>query len=256
MKLNGRKSVVFCLLLTLTEGRVSSKHAAPRANLSPVVTATAPQSSDRYTYSRPTILLNSSTQFSGSVYHNDFFGFTYRLPQGWTAENLELTYRRNVGVTVRAEPAGAPLTAQTLKVLAPVIIFNATPTDKANRNPRTLPFVSIQANPSENEHLSVENIRRTLDSGESAREAHDIKLLSGPAEITIIGHSFFRTDFSEKTGGNTIWKTFFQTSIHGGVLIFTFCADSKAELEQLLTTVRSIVFDEPSPAIDYGAPQH
>jgi hypothetical protein len=180
---------------------------------------------------------------SGSVYRNHFFAFSYRIPQGWTAEDIQITGKRDKGETVRAEPPGSSLTAQTVKILGPVILLNATRVDAANHARLAVPFVSISVNPSANEPLSVESIRHSLASTESLRQAHGIHLLSGPVEISIGGHAFFRTDFSEIQNGVTIWKTFFKTSIHGGVLIVNFCADSKAELNQLVTTVQSFAFD-------------
>jgi hypothetical protein len=246
----GRKSVklalrilLFILLsFTLAEGVSFSQEAAPETSPSVTVTGKVPPPyHDPYTYLEPDPLLESS--MSGSVYRNHFFAFSYRLPQGWTAEDIQITGKRDKGETVRAEPLGSSLTAQTVKILGPVILLNATRVDAANHERLAAPFVSISVNPSSNEPLSVESMRHSLDLTESARQAHGIHLLSGPVEISISGHSFFRTDFNEGRDGETIWKTFYRTSIRGGELIITFCASSKAELDQLLATVQSFAFD-------------
>lgn len=245
----GRKSVklalkilLFFLSITLTEGVACSQEAVPETSPSVTVTGKVPPPyHDPYTYLEPDSLLESS--MSGSVYRNDFFAFSYRLPQGWTAEDIQLTGKRDKGETVRAEPPGSSLTAQTIKILGPVILLNAARVDAANHERLAVPFVSIAVYPSEADQLSVGSIKRSLESGESARQAHGIHLLSGPVEIPISGHSFFRTDFSEIQNGATIWKTFYRTSIHGGELVVTFCADSKAELDQLVATVQSFAFD-------------
>jgi hypothetical protein len=230
------------LSVTLAEGVAFSQEAAPETKPSVTVTGKVPPPyHDPYTYVEPDSLLESS--MSGSVYRNHFFAFSYTLPQGWTAEDIQITRKRDKGETVRAEPPGSSLTAQTVKILGPVIVLNATRVDAANRERLAVPFVSISVNPSGSEPLSVESIRHSLDSTESVRQAHGIRLLSEPVEISVSGHSFFRTDFSEIQDGATIWKTFFKTSNHGGVLIVNFCAGSKAELDQLLTTVQSFAFD-------------
>jgi hypothetical protein len=237
-----RQVLLFILLsVTLTEGLAFSQEAAPETSPSVTVTGKVPPPyHDPYTYLEPDSLLESS--MSGSVYRNHFFAFSYRLPQGWTAEDIQITRKRDKGETVRAEPPGSSLTAQTVKILGPVILLNATRVDAANHERLAVPFVSIAANPS-HEPLSVGSIRHSLDSTESARQAHGIRLLSEPIETSISSHSFFRTDFREIQNGVTIWKTFYRTSIHGGELIITFCASSKAELDQLLATAQSFAFD-------------
>ena len=243
MKLAVRILLHFCFSFTLTEGIAYCQGVESKVNPSVTVTGKVPPPyHDPYTYSQPDSLLHST--ISGHLYHNDFFGFSYGLPQGYSAEDTDITKRRDKGETVRAEPPGTSLTAQTLKVLGPVILLNATPIDTANRERLAVPFVSIAVYPSETEQLSVESIRHSLDLGESARQAHGIHLLSGPVEVTISGRPFFRKDFNESSDGASIWKTFFETSVHGGVLIVNFCAHSKAELDLLVPTVESLAFDE------------
>jgi hypothetical protein len=238
---------LFCLSIMLTEGVGYSQEVPPETKPSVTVTAKAPPPyRDPFAYLEPDPLLNS--RMSGGLYRNDFFGFSYQLPKGWIAEETQITKKRDKGETVRAEPLGSTLTAQTVRILGPVILLNATTADVANRARLTSPFVSISVNPSGNEPLSVESIKHSLESGESLRRREGIRLLSGPVETTIGGHPFFRTDFKEISDNSIIWKTFFKTSIHGGVLIVNFCARSKAELDQFLTTMQSFAFDASEPA--------
>jgi hypothetical protein len=138
--------------------------------------------------------------------------------------------------------------AHAVKVLGPVMLLNAPTIGTANRARLAIPFVSIAVYPSETSQLSIESIRQSLESGESARQAHGIHLLSGPVEVTISGRPVFRTDFNESSDGGSTWKTFFKTSVHGGVLVVNYCADSKAELDQLLATIESLAFEESSPS--------
>lgn len=239
--------LLFCLLFTLIGGVAYSQNVQPNENPSVTVTGKVPPPyHDPYTYFQPDSLLDGT--ISGHRYHNDFFGFSYDIPQGFSAEDTDVTKRRDKGETVRAEPPGAPLTAQTVKVLGPVMLLNATPNGTANRARLAIPYVSIAVGLSVASQLSVESIRQTLEAGESGRQEHGIHLLSGPVEVTISGRPFFRTDFKESSDGASIWKTFFRTSIHGGELDVDFCASSKAELDQLLATVESLAFDESSPS--------
>jgi hypothetical protein len=235
------------LLFTLTQGVANSQNVQPKENASVTVTGKVPPPyHDPNAYFQPDSLLEGT--ISGHVYHNDFFGFSYGLPQGFSAEDIDFTKRRDKRETVRAEPPGTALTAQTVKVLGPVMLLNATPIGTPNRARLAIPFVSIAVYPSESSQLSVGSIRQSLESGESARAAHGIHLLSGPVEMSISGRPFFRTDFNESSDGGSIWKTFFKTSVHGGVLVVNFCANSKTELDQLLATVESLAFDESSPS--------
>jgi hypothetical protein len=182
------------LSVTLAEGVAFSQEAAPETKPSVTVTGKVPPPyHDPYTYVEPDSLLESS--MSGSVYRNHFFAFSYTLPQGWTAEDIQITRKRDKGETVRAEPPGSSLTAQTVKILGPVIVLNATRVDAANRERLAVPFVSISVNPSGSEPLSVESIRHSLDSTESVRQAHGIRLRSEPVEISVSGHSFFPNRF-------------------------------------------------------------
>jgi len=238
--------LLFCLLFTQVEGVAYSQNAQPNENPSVTVTGKVPPPyHDPYTYFQPNSLLEST--ISGLRYHNNFFGFSYDIPQGFSAEDTDLTKKRDKGETVRTEPPGAPLTAQTVTVLGQVMLLNATPTGTANRARLAIPYVSIAAGLSVGSQLSVESIRQDLEVGESARQAHGIHLLSGPVEVTISGRPFFRTDFKEGSDGAPIWKTFFRT-IQGGELRVNFCASSKAELDQLVSTVESLAFDESSPS--------
>jgi hypothetical protein len=237
--------LIFCLLFTLIEGVAYSQNVQPSENPSVTVIGKVPPTNhDHYTYFQPDPLLLGT--ISGHHYHNDFFGFSYDIPQGFAVEDADVTKRRDKGDTVRAEPPGSPLTAQTVKVMVPVTLLNATPIGTENRARLAIPYVSIAVGLSVSSQLSVESIRQTLESGESGRQAHGIHLLSGPVEVTISGRPFFRTDFNESSDGASIWKTFFRTSIHGGELDVDFCASSEAELDQLAATVESLAFDQSS----------
>jgi len=239
--------LLFCSLFTLTGGVVYSQDEQPKENPSVTVTGKVPPPyHDHYTYFQPDSLLHST--ISGRLYHNDFYGFSYSLPQGFSAEDTDVTKRRDKRETVRAEPPGTPLTAQTVKVLGPVMLLNATLLGTENRARLAIPFVSIAVYPSEASQLSVESIRQSLESGESGRQAHGIHLLSGPIEVFISGRPFFRTDFSESSDGASIWKTFFKTSIEGGELVVNFWASSKAERDQLVATIESLAFDKADPS--------
>jgi hypothetical protein len=246
-------------LIAQTKVRLTLQEETSESN--PIVTVTPKiqsQNHDPYTYSYAHSLLNSSTSFQGRDYHNDFFGFSYRLlPSGWKAEDTEITVRKNKGATVRSEPPGSPLTSATVRILGPVILLSATPADAANREQLAPPFLTITVDPSGGSPLSVESMKRDLKSGELTRESHGIHLLADPTEITIGGRVFFRTDFSETKDNVTSWKAFLRTDIHGGQLVVNFCARSKAELDQLLATINSIAFDEPrtnSPESDPSKP--
>lgn len=246
--------LVFCLFFTLVESVAYSQSAQPNENPSITVTGKVPPPyRDPYTYFQPDSLLDGT--ISGLRYHNDFFGFSYDIPHGFSAEDTDVTKRRDKGEAVRAEPPGSPLTAQTVKVLGQVTLLNATPTGTANRARLAIPYVSIAVGLSVSSPLSVESIRQNLKSGESGRQAHGIHLLSGPVEVTISGRPFFRTDFKEGSDGAPIWKTFFRTNIQCGELRFDFCASSKAELDQLVATVESLAFDQSNPSSSKPTPK-
>lgn len=243
MKLRAGMLSYFCLVVMQTQIAAYSQEVTPETKPSTTVTAKIPPPyHDPYTHLSTDPLLKSS--ISGSLYRNDFFGFSYRLPQGWTAEDTQITEKRNRRETVRAEPVGSSLTDQTVKIMGPVILLNATPIDASSGARLEPPYVSIGVYPAGPDPISVENIKKSLKVGESIRQKQGITLLSGPVETAISGHSFFRTDFNEIRNGAPIWKTFFRTSVHGGTLEINFCAGSKSGLDQITTTVQSITFDK------------
>ncbi|HUI74219.1 MAG TPA: hypothetical protein VLX32_04705 [Candidatus Acidoferrum sp.] len=237
-----------CLSVVLTQTAAYPQEVTPETKPSAMVTAKIPPPyHDPYTYVSTDPLLKST--MSGSLYRNDFFGFSYTLPQSWTAVDAQIIIKRNKGATVRAEPLGSSLTAQTVRVMGPVILLLATPIDAASGARLELPYANISMYPSGPDPLSAESIRGSLKDGDGIRQRLGIASLSGPVETEISGHTFFRTDFNETRNGALILKTFFSTSVHGGTLRIEFCAGSKTELDQIITTVQSISFvSQPASA--------
>jgi Flp pilus assembly protein TadD len=243
----GKTLVILCASTFVAEAVAQSQKRIQETTPSVSVTAKAPPPyHDPYTYFPADALLKSST--SGNVYHNDFFGFSYSLPQGWTAEGAQAVNKRNLGVTVRAEPAGEPLTSETLKILGPVALFNATPAGLVNRGRPAVPFVMITADLAVGP-LTLDSVKESLRSTEPARQNHGIRLLSEPVEMTINDHVFIRKDFHGAEWGSAVWQTFVQTSVHGGLLTIRLGANSKAELDQLVATLQSLVFDAPPSSL-------
>jgi hypothetical protein len=241
-------ALLFCLSASVVGGI-----ARCQEETTPSITVTGkvpPSYPDPYTYFPPDILLKHTSSSDG-VYHNDFFKFTYRLPRDWAAVDIQVTGKRNKEQTVRAEPPGSSLTAQTIKILGPIVLLSVTPKAIANREPLAellaIPCVTLSVYPSE-APLSVGSIRETLESGKAAQVAHGINWLSGPVEIPIHGRTFFRVDFSETRDNPKVWNTFFRTDIHGGVLMVNLRARSKSELDQLVTTMQTFLFDDQKPA--------
>src|SRR5271156_77657 len=233
-----------CFSIALASGLTYRQVRGPGTNQDVTVTAQAPPQQQRsYTVFHADSLLNNSKSLPGREFHNDFFDFTYRIPAGWTVEKSEITLKRNKMATVHVKPQGSALTAETLKITSPIILLNATPVDVADRERLGLPCVSISVNPAGPEPLSLETVKKSLQSGESLRQAHAIELLSDPVELTVHGRTFFRKDFKEARDGSVLWNTYFVTSIHGGVLIVNFRANSKEELDQILTTMQTFAFD-------------
>ena len=109
--------LVFCLFFTLVESVAYSQSAQPNENPSITVTGKVPPPyRDPYTYFQPDSLLDGT--ISGLRYHNDFFGFSYDIPHGFSAEDTDVTKRRDKGEAVRAEPRGDPCGHVTRSVLA------------------------------------------------------------------------------------------------------------------------------------------
>jgi hypothetical protein len=231
-----------CLLVILTVRTAQSQDERPKTNTTIIVPGKVPPpSNETYTYFDPDPLLRST--LAGGVYHSDFFGFSYTLPPHFTAADVDFLKKSNKGETVRAEPAGSQLTAQTLRVLGPIVLLHAVPAVTTHREPTAMPYVSIQLNPNASDELTVESIERTLQLGESIRRTNGIHLLGGPVETSYGGSTFFRIDFNEGVAPATAWKTFFRTSIHGATLSVEFRANSKPEMDRLVATMESLQFD-------------
>jgi hypothetical protein len=121
-------------------------------------------------------------------------------------------------------------------------LFNATPAGLVNRGRPAVPFVMITADLAVGP-LTLDGVKESLKSTEPARQNRGIRLLSEPVEMTINDHVFIRKDFHGAEWDSTVWQTFVQTSVHGGLLTIRLCANSKAELDQLVSTLQSLTFD-------------
>jgi len=157
-----------CFSIALASGLTYRQVRGPETNQDVTVTAQAPPQQQRsYTVFHADSLLNNSKSLPGREYHNYFFDFTYRIPAGWIVEKSEITLKRNKMATVHVKPQGSALTAETLKITSPIILLNATPVDVADRERLGLPCVSISVNPAGPEPLSLETVKKSLQSGES-----------------------------------------------------------------------------------------
>lgn len=161
-----------------------------------------------------------------NVYKNDFFGFSYTCPKGWSL----LQQQSQTGI--RLAPGAALYT----------LLF-ATASPSNGTMSRSNAGIVVLA-----EDVSHTGIR---DPKSAAAKLADVlthtqpphKLVNSGSEVNLNGIRFFRIDYEQQTFSDV--RHYFCTVItvrKGYALRFSFIADSKERLDEICDTTKSIGF--------------
>jgi len=167
-----------------------------------------------------TTLNPDSGNFSKNTYRNDFFGFSYPLPEEWHKS--------------RVLPSPLPPGAYYL-----FIGDRDTGHSLLNR-------VTVVADPeSDSRPHSAEEYLSAFVHAE-VRQVH-AEVVRAPSSLASGGSDFYRADYKWANNGTTIYSSMVCIKRKNYWLSWSFVAPSQRDLDDALNTVQHISFDNPSP---------
>jgi tetratricopeptide (TPR) repeat protein len=183
---------------------------------------------------------------SGNVYTNNFFGFTYEFPTGWTSLSADA--------------------ARAVLEIGGALISNGDPTEtdvKVGAARRGYPLLYVVGGRLGNQPVSMKSVmviafnvgnmpelKLTPESflnslGDRLRHIEiPMEPSAAPEEITIAGRSFWRGDFTIKTEKGSVYESKYITADKGYLLMFFIDSPDLAGLHQVEQSLESIHFPQ------------
>jgi len=167
-----------------------------------------------------TIPKPDSGNFAQNTYRNDFFGFSYSLPEEWHKS--------------RVSPSPLPSGAYYLFI-----------GDRDTGHP-LLNRVTVVADPeSETRPNSAQEYLSAFVRAE-VRQAH-AEVTREPSAFTSRGSDFYRADYKWADNGTTIYSSMVCIKRKNYWLSWSFVTPSQRDLDEAVNTVQHISFDSLSP---------
>jgi tetratricopeptide (TPR) repeat protein len=178
---------------------------------------------------------------SQNVYTNNFFGFSYEFPKGWTV--LSSSASRAVVEMGSAMLATSDPTQQDVKQVVqrisyPLLFVMASAPKNQPLTVSTIQMSALAIGPSA--HLSPD----TLLNGIAAKlrgARTDIQVVRPPEKISISGREFWRAETAIPVNGGTSYNAQFVTLDKGYALLLILTAadqDTLGQMEQSVQTIR------------------
>ncbi|MGB2635470.1 MAG: hypothetical protein WAM58_16185 [Candidatus Acidiferrum sp.] len=167
-----------------------------------------------------TTLKPDSGNFAKNTYRNDFFGFSYALPEGWHKS--------------RVSPSPLPPGAYYL-----FIGDHDTGQSLLNR-------VTVVADPESDSrpHSAQEYLSAFVRA--EVRQAH-AEVTREPSSFASGGSDFYRADYKWADNGATIYSSMVCIKRKNYWLSWSFVTPSQRDLDDAVNTVQHISFDNSSP---------
>jgi len=162
-----------------------------------------------------------SGNFAENTYRNDFFGFSYPLPKEWHKS--------------RVSPSPLPSGAYYLFI------------GDRDTGYALLNRVTIVADPESNNRagLSTQEYVSAF-IGAQVRQFH-ADVPQALSSFSSGGSDFYRWDYKWVNNGTTVYSSMVCTKRNSYWLSWNFVAPSQQDLDDALTTLQHISFDNPSP---------
>ena len=194
---------------------------------------------------------------SGNVYTNEYFGFSYQFPEGWTAvdkENQQVA-EEFIAETIVGENKALGVVVKAAQELTYTLL-------RAFQHPPGTPGIEFNSNLQIHVEDASSNpgVKTGKDYLLGLQEAQKLmrmlgmkgirfKMISGPTPYTFGGKEFFRADFDVrvKLGGSKIrgYQAWIVTILREHILKFVFATDKRQRLDELCQTVESLAFFQP-----------
>ena len=170
---------------------------------------------------QPTVVKPDTGGISRGIYTNDFFAFSYPLPDGWYA-NTELRETAHLPegslLLLVADQHTGRLVRNRLLVIA----------DDESRYLRHHPAPNVRDYVVKMVHAQIDKEGKTLAPDAVA--------------VEMSGKQFFRADYKEPSDIAILYKAFVCTDIKGYFLSWTFVGDSQERLDLLVNSLDHISF--------------
>jgi len=179
-------------------------------------------------------------QTTANLFESTYFHFQYEIPKGWFAldDGVRLADNKKRSETQLEEALknkGPNTPTQKTEVFSPYDLLIASRTAVTSSETGQLPRVQVQA---------IKRMAMMMEAADPAKLISRImnpKVLRGPEEVVLSGHTFARTDFQFSSG--SFLSKF--TSVSGDYLIgFDLRADNQKDLSDLANTMQTIRFIE------------
>jgi TonB family protein len=189
-------------------------------------------------------ILPDSGSVSESTYTNDFFGFTYLFPKGWSVQG-EVT-RRYVMDLGKAIVSGGEADRKAMLDVAEkrtyqlLMVFEHPFGSPVPFNPGIIVMsedVSFAPGVQTGKDYNL-NVKMVVQ-----RRHPDLKVLREPLECSFGGKPFSRMDITyEASSDKSIYQSIVSTIIERNVLSFIFTGEKPERLEQLVPTLNTLEF--------------
>ena len=189
-------------------------------------------------------ILPDSGSVTESTYTNDFFGFTYQFPKGWSVQG-EVTKRYIMDVGKAIVSGGDADRKAMLDVVEKhsyqlLMVFEHPVGSPVPFNPGIIVM---------SDDISfAPGMQTSKDYNLSAKtlvEQHhpELRMIREPFECSFGGKPFSRMDITYETGsGTSIYESLVSTMIERNVIFFIFVGEKPERLEQLVATLNTLEF--------------
>jgi len=174
---------------------------------------------------------------SGASYHNPFFGFTYQMPEGFTAQDEYQTRLEHLlNRTQMPELAAMPQVTMIYFTNYDLLVASH---NSASADPKAVtPWLRVWAeknflNRAPEDYFA--NSRFLMDE--------DIKDRKMPAKLMVGGRTFSKAERWGKAQGTRIYEARAATVVKNLTLVFEFGAGSQKELDDLIKSLGSVKFE-------------
>ena len=219
--------------------------SAPQTSETPAAPATNPaQGTESKSASGSPLSPLEDAEISKNIYTNHELGLAYTFPNGWTAQKPEVLRSVNTRRLAAAHaefqkrqpnlPAGALLSS-------PTIIFYASRTGQGDGEQFYVPSITISAMSVGPAQFNFETYQGMMHQ---IAAAASLNTISPAEEISLNGHTFWRTVFDQTLRDSHAQYAYIETVVDEYVVSFEIRASSPDELKKIEASLQSITITD------------
>ena len=182
---------------------------------------------------------------SGTIYTNQFFGFSYEFPKGWTVLGTDVS-RALLQMGGAMLSSGDPVLQDAQRAVIqndyPLFMAQEGLTKGGGISQRSIQIRALKSSDELGMHSGKEFVEMLSASRKLFQGA--IELAGPPEEFTAGGKKFWRGNLSAKVGNGNITASEIAIVEKGYLLLFSFVAPDAAGRDELVDTMQSLRFIE------------